>query len=181
MARGDWGFDGYVTSDCGAVNDVFSNVSDLPIPHRSPYLSFQHHYNKEPEETVKAVLDAGMDVDCGSFLAHNTQSALDKKTITEADLDGRLANLFSVRMRLGHFDPKGPLQEIPTTVVCSDYSKELAQDGAAQGAALIKNVGKTLPLSASVPSVAVIGPNGNLSASMTRYYGASQVCDGNFW
>ena len=36
VARGEWGFDGYITSDCGAENDVFYN----------------HHFTNTPEESV---------------------------------------------------------------------------------------------------------------------------------
>ena len=52
VARGEWGFEGYVTSDCGADANVF----------------FNHHYTKTPEESVAAVLHAGTDVDCGDFV-----------------------------------------------------------------------------------------------------------------
>lgn len=96
-------------------------------------------------------------------------------------MDVALTNLFTVRMRLGHFDPEGPLQQIPTSVVCSDYAKELAQDGAAQSCTLVKNEQNTLPIGASVPSVAVIGPNANLSKAMTSYYGSNKVCDNEFF
>ena len=64
----------YITSDCDADNDVV----------------FSHHYTKTPEEGVAAVLHAGTDVDCGGFVSKYAQSALDKGTITEGDLDARL-------------------------------------------------------------------------------------------
>ena len=59
-----------MTSDCDADADVFNN----------------HHFNPTKEESVKAVLQAGTDIDCGGFVGSNAQSALDKKVITEDDI-----------------------------------------------------------------------------------------------
>eukprot|EP00438_Fugacium_kawagutii_P019650 Skav232823 [mRNA] locus=scaffold614:684140:687934:- [translate_table: standard] len=99
IARDNWGFDGYITSDCDADADVYNS----------------HHYTSTPEEAVKAVLNAGTDIDCTSFVPKYAQSALDKGLITEQDIDKRLKMLFRVRMRLSHFDPKGPLDDIPAS------------------------------------------------------------------
>jgi hypothetical protein len=146
------------------VSDVFNN----------------HHYSKTPEETIAAVLAAGTDVDCTNFIGQHGQSAYDKKVITEADMDARLKMLFRVRMRLSHFDPVGPLDMIPPSAVCTDAAKAIARDGAAQGATLLKNAGGTLPLKAgSLSSIAVIGPNANLSKSIAGYYGGNS-CDNDF-
>ena len=116
VARDAWNFDGYITSDC----DADANVYD------------PHHYTKSPEETVQKVLRAGTDVDCDHFVGEHAQAALDQKLITEADIDARLKNLFKVRMRLAHFDPPGPLQQISyKEAVCTDAAKAMARDGVA--------------------------------------------------
>merc|ERR1719454_2370386 len=60
LARDKWGFNGYITSDCGAVSIVQN----------------QHHYTSNPHDTVKAVLTAGMDTDCGGFMSSKTMSGL---------------------------------------------------------------------------------------------------------
>jgi pre-mRNA-splicing factor SYF2/beta-D-xylosidase 4 len=154
-----------VTSDCDADADVYN----------------KHHYYKTPEETVAGVLKAGTDVDCTSFVGKNAQSALDKGLIDEAEIDKHLAVLMKVRIRLGHFDPVGPLQTFPMSDVCSDYAIALSNDGPVQSAALVKNADKTLPLSDSVKTVAVIGPNYNLSKADVGYYGPHAPCDNNYW
>jgi pre-mRNA-splicing factor SYF2/beta-D-xylosidase 4 len=164
-ARDEWGFDGYVTSDCDADADVYN----------------KHHYTKTAEETVAAVLNAGTDVDCTSFVGTHAKSALDQKLIDEALIDTRLKVLFKVRMRLGHFDPVGPLQSISTDDVCSTYSQELAANGPVQSAALLKNKGAALPLSPATGTIAIIGPNANLSKSDCSYYGPKTPCGGNYW
>ena len=152
VAREAWGFDGYITSDCGAVADVYNN----------------HHFTATPEETVRDVLAAGTDVDCTSFIAQHGQSAFDKKLITTEDIDARLKMLFRVRMRLSHFDPPGPLQQIPPTEVCTPHAIALAEDGVTQGATLYKNDAKALPLAkSSLKKLAVLGPNANLGHQVT--------------
>jgi len=166
VARDAWGFDGYVTSDCGAESDVFYN----------------HHYTNTPEESVREILRAGTDNDCGGFFGEHAQSALDKGTIVESDLDERLRNLFRVRMRLSHFDPKGPLDMIPPTEICSEHAKTLARDAVTQSIALLKNDNETLPLDASsVRSVAVIGPSAKQPGDLFSYYGPSTSCDNKYW
>jgi hypothetical protein len=141
----------------------------------------KHKYYSTPEETVAGVLKAGTDVDCTSFVGKNAQSALDKKLIDEAEIDKHLEVLMKVRLRLGHFDPVGPLQDFPMSDVCSDYAIELSNDGPIQSSALIKNADKTLPLSDTVKTVAVIGPNFNLSKADVGYYGPHAPCDNNYW
>ena len=86
VARDAWGFDGYITSDCDADNDVF----------------YSHHYGKSPEEAVADIFKAGTDVDCGGFMSQHVQSALDKGTIAMDDVDARLRYLtrFSMHLRV---------------------------------------------------------------------------------
>lgn len=166
VARGEWGFDGYVTSDC----DADANVYD------------PHHYTATPEEAVAAVLKAGTDVDCGGFVQQHGASALSKGLISEALIDERLHYLFRMRMRLGHFDPPGPLQAIPPSAVCTEESIALARDGTVQGSVLLKNAASTLPMDASaLKTVAVIGPNYNQSKDIAGYYGGTATCEGKFW
>ncbi|CAH9137743.1 unnamed protein product [Cuscuta epithymum] len=159
-ARRQWGFRGYITSDCDAVGNVFKD----------------HKYTKTPEETVADVLNAGMDVNCGSFLSQYTKSAVTQKRVSENQIDRALHNLFSIRMRLGLFD--GSLKQLPygnilLNEVCSQEHQILALQAARNGIVLLKNNAKLLPLSKTkTASLAVIGPNGN-NANVLKgnYYG----------
>ena len=74
VARGEWGFDGYVTGDCGAAEFVFT----------------RHHYTPTAEEAVGAMLRAGMDLDCGSFMVAHAAAALQAGTVTEAQTLARV-------------------------------------------------------------------------------------------
>merc|ERR1719499_2007336 len=130
------------------------------------------------EESVKAVLEAGTDVDCGGWVTQNIKSAMDKGLVSEELVDKRLKYLFRVRMRLQHFDPPGFLQTIAPSVVCSDYSMALSRDGTVQGSVLLKNENSALPLSDEDDMlVAVIGPNSNLSEAIAGYYGGKPPCN----
>lgn len=168
VARGEWGFDGYVTSDCDA----------------DALVSAVHHYhNDTPNQAVRDILRAGTDNDCGGFISSNVLSALNESYITMDDIDERLGKLWRVRFRLGHFDPLGPLDSIkPNDTICTDYAIQTSMDGVVQSAALFKNDGKTLPLSAATAgTIAVIGPNINISYSDAGYYGPRNVCGKNYW
>jgi len=57
--RTQWGFQGYVTGDCGAVADVLTT----------------HHYTTTTDQTCYDVINSGLDTDCGSFLSGNLQKA----------------------------------------------------------------------------------------------------------
>ena len=137
-----------------------------------------HHYEKTKEEVVRDVLRAGTDVDCTSFVGQNAASALAKGLITMDDIDARLTMLFKVRMRLSHFDPVGPLQQIPPSAVCTKETAATARAGVSQSSTLLKNRDGALPLS-RWDSVAVIGPNANLSSAVASYYGGN-TCGGYF-
>ncbi|XP_060193376.1 probable beta-D-xylosidase 7 [Lycium barbarum] len=148
-ARGKWGLQGYIVSDCDAVSIMYK----------------QQGYAKEPEDAVAATLKAGMDVNCGAHLQKYTKSALEKQKVQESDIDRALHNAFSIRMRLGLFngDPrKLEYGDISTTEVCSQEHQELALEAARNGIVLLKNSDRILPLSKiKTTSLAVIGPNAN--------------------
>ncbi|CAE8633925.1 unnamed protein product [Polarella glacialis] len=165
MARDNWGFDGTIVSDCDADSDAF----------------FGRNYAATPEETVRAVLHAGTDLDCGDFVFKHAQSALQKGLITEDDIYARLKMAVRVRMRLSHFGPIGPLDKIPVDTVCSDDALDLSHEGVRRSATLLKNDG-SLPLAqASVGKVAFIGPLATFSKADAAYYGPATPCGLNFW
>lgn len=146
-ARSDWGFQGYITSDCDAVAIIYENQT----------------YAKSPEDVVADVLKAGMDINCGTYLLLHTISAVKKGKVQESSIDRALFNLFSVRMRLGLFDGHPKHQkygDLGPQNVCSGDHQHLALEAARQGIVLLKNRDNILPLSKShITSLAVIGPN----------------------
>ena len=88
LLRKQWGFDGYVVSDCGAIGDIWS----------------QHHYVKTPEEAAADAVKAGCDLCCGgdySALVRAVQQGL----VTEKEIDQALYYTLWTRFKLGLFDP----------------------------------------------------------------------------
>ncbi|KAA3484907.1 putative beta-D-xylosidase 7 [Gossypium australe] len=157
-ARGQWGFNGYITSDCDAVAIIHEDQG----------------YAKLPEDAVADVLKAGMDVNCGTYLKKYTKSAVEKRKLPVSEIDRALHNLFSVRMRLGLFDGnpvKQPYGTIGSGKVCSQEHWNLALEAARKGIVLLKNTDKLLPLSKTkTTSLAVIGPNANSAKTLVGNY-----------
>ncbi|KAF3490449.1 hypothetical protein F2Q69_00056106 [Brassica cretica] len=154
--RGQWRLNGYIVSDCDSV-DVFFN---------------QQHYTTTPEEAAAASIKAGLDLDCGPFLAIFTEGAVKKGLLTEYDVNLALANTITVQMRLGMFDGNlGPYANLGPRDVCTLAHRHLALEAAHQGIVLLKNSGRSLPLSPRRHrTVAVIGPNSDVTETMIGNY-----------
>ncbi|KAF4360395.1 hypothetical protein CsatB_008389 [Cannabis sativa] len=158
IARAQWGFHGYITSDCDAVSIMYDNQG----------------FAKSPEDAVVDVLKAGMDVNCGSYLQNHTKSAVLKRKLPVSQIDRALHNLFAVRMRLGLFegDPTKSLYgNIGPNQVCSQSHQALALEAALNGIVLLKNSAKLLPFSHSNSiTLAVIGPNADSPKTLQGNY-----------
>jgi beta-glucosidase len=156
--RGDWGFSGYVVSDCDAVG----NLTDY------------QHYTKDAAHGAALALDAGVDLDCG-----NTYSALnqsyEQKLVTEATINQALRRLLWARTRLGMMDADGcsPYSKISGGDNDSAQHRALALQAAEESVVLLHNDG-TLPLRAAWQSIAVIGPTADaLNVLEANYHGTA--------
>ena len=158
ILRDEWGFDGLITSDCGAIRD---------------FLPRWHNTAKDGAEASAQAVLAGTDVECGSEYKHLPE-AVRRGDIREADLDRSLRRLLIARFELGDMDPDdlNPWMKIPDSVVASDKHKALAAQMALKSIVLLKNDG-VLPLSngqLSNRQIAVVGPNANDSVMMWGNY-----------
>ena len=162
--RTDWGFQGYVVSDCGAVADVFQ----------------WHKYSPSAEAGVTAVFKAGMDLICGDYRRDMSTerssiiNAVHQGMLPESVIDQALRRLFTARFRLGLFDPASsvPYSRIAATENDSETHRELARRMARESIVLLKNKENFLPLKDSPAIIAVIGPNAsNLDAIEGNYNG----------
>ena len=146
ILRGDWNFQGFVTSDCDAIDD-FSQPNG-------------HHFSKDHATGSAAGILAGTDTDCGTAYRALTD-AVRQNIITEAQLDVSVKRLFTARMRLGMFDPpeKVPYAALPFSLVNSTENAELSLRAARESMVLLKNENNFLPLKpGSGQTIAVIGP-----------------------
>lgn len=113
-------------------------------------------------------------MDCGPFLGLHAEKAVQLGMLKEADINSALVNTFTVQMRLGMFDgepSKQPYGNLGPRDVCTPSHQELALEAARQGIVLLKNHGPSLPLSPRRHrTVAVIGPNSNVTVTMIGNY-----------
>ena len=153
--RQDWGFSGYVVSDCDAVGDIERG----------------HHFAGSPEQGDADAAKAGTDLDCGSAYAALTK-AVGEHLVTEAEIDAAVTRLFTARMRLGMFDPPAavPFNAIPYSEVDSAAHRELALEAARESIVLLKNRNRTLPFKPSIRKLAVVGPTADLLESIEGNY-----------
>jgi beta-glucosidase len=144
ILRGEWGFGGYVVSDCGAIYDIYQ---------------FHKFVKTEPEASALAVR-AGTDLTCGGEYKSLIE-AIKQGFITEAEIDTSLKRLLTARFRLGMFDPPEmvPYARIPFSQNDTPEHRQLALKTARESIVLLKNANRTLPLKANLKSIAVIGPN----------------------
>jgi beta-glucosidase len=144
ILRKEWGFKGYVVSDCRAIDDLHGG----------------HHLTASPAESAALAVRRGTDLECGSVYA-NLAEAVHRGLVTEAELDRSLERLFLARVRLGMFDDPAqvPYAQIPYSVVDDEEHRALAERTAEASVVLLKNAGDTLPLRRDLGSIAVIGPN----------------------
>jgi beta-glucosidase len=162
--RKDWGFKGYVVSDCGAAADIFGG----------------HHYKPNAEEGVAAAFTSGMDVICGDYRNHMSTEpegilgAVHHGLLPEATIDQALRRLFSARFRLGMFDPPAnvPYSRITPADNDTPAHRQLALRMAQESMVLLKNENGLLPLKQEPKTIAVVGPNAtNLDALVGNYNG----------
>lgn len=143
ILREDWGFKGYVVSDCHAICD----------------LHLHHHITDHPHESAAMAVKSGCDLNCGKTYAR-LKAAFDDNLITEAEIDIAVTRLFEARMKLGMFDPaeRVPYSSIPFSVNDSKKHHLKSYDAACKTMTLLKNNG-ILPLSKNIKRIAVVGPN----------------------
>ena len=154
ILRKEWGFDGLVTSDCGAIRD---------------FLPERHNVARDgAEASAKAVL-TGTDVECGSTYK-NLPEAVRRGDISESALDKSLRRLLVARFELGDFDNDSLVAwtKIPEDVVACKKHKQLALDMARKSIVLLKN-DDILPLRKG-HDIVVVGANATDSVMMWGNY-----------
>lgn len=115
-----------------------------------------------------------MDLNCGSFLGKHTEAAVKGGLVNEGAIDNAISNNFATLIRLGFFDGDPGKQiygKLGPKDVCTPENQELAREAARQGIVLLKNTAGSLPLSpTAIKSLAVIGPNANVTKTMIGNY-----------
>jgi beta-glucosidase len=155
ILRNDWGFKGYIVSDCGAVTDIWK----------------YHKITADAASASALAVKEGLDLECGSSYKA-LKEALERKLIDEAAIDINVKRLFTARFKLGMFDPDEivPYAQIPFSVNNNAAHNTLARLASQKSIVLLKNQNHTLPLSKDIKTIAVIGPNANDVQSLWGNY-----------
>jgi beta-glucosidase len=155
--RDAWHFQGFVTSDCGAVQDFFDG----------------HGYSPDAAHAAAAAVLAGTDTNCGDSYKSLVQ-AVHEGLIPESAIDQAADRLFTARMKLGMFDPEGsvPYNNIPFSADDSAAHRALAGKAADESMVLLKNENHTLPLKPGLKTIAVVGPNAASLLALEGNYNA---------
>ncbi len=157
ILRNEWGFKGYIVSDCWAISDFYNFTK----------------FAKDPAEAAAQAVKAGTDLECGVDYK-NLMAAVERGLLTEADINLAVSRIFTARFKLGMFDPDQlvPYARIPFFVNCSDFNNTLARKAAQESIVLLKNSESILPLKKEIKTIAVIGPNAdNFEALIGNYNG----------
>lgn len=149
VLRDEWGFKGYVVSDCGAVANIEKS----------------HHFVKTKTEAAKVAIEAGLDLECGDDIYKDyLYLAYKERGVNQETIDKAAARVLTSRFKLGIFDPvdNNPYTKISPDVIGSKKHQELAVETARQSIVLLKNQNSILPLNKSkVKKIAVVGFNAN--------------------
>lgn len=147
VLRNDWGFEGYVVSDCGGPSLLLSG----------------HKYVKTKEAAATLSIKAGLDLECGDDVYDEPMlSAYRQYMVSDADIDSAAYHVLRARMKLGLFDKgeKNPYMKISPAVIGSVEHQEVALNAARECIVLLKNQNKMLPLNTrKIKSIAVVGIN----------------------
>lgn len=162
VLRDDWGFDGYVVSDCGAPS----------------MLVWAHNYVKTKEAAATLAIKSGLDVECGDdVFAYALKNAYNMGMVNDADIDSAAYRVLKARIDLGMLDPSdaNPYKHIPESVVGCEKHQQLALEAARQSIVLLKNDKNMLPLNPKkIKKIAVVGNNAD-RAEFGDYSGLSVI------
>ena len=155
ILRDEWGFDGYVVSDCGAIADIWKT----------------HKIEPDAASAAVSAVQSGCDLNCGDTYEALTEG-VKRGLISEKDIDLAVKRLFTARFKLGMFDPvdKVKYAQIPFNVNNSPAHSNLSRQAARKSIVLLKNENNMLPLSKDLKTIAVIGPNANDVQSLWGNY-----------
>lgn len=146
LLRQEWGFDGFVITDCGAIG----------------MLAYGHHVAENREQAASMALKAGVDMEMsGEVFRKHLITAVQGRLIEEEVIDNAVRRILRMKFQLGLFErPYADAEQAERRIGCREHI-ELARQVASESIILLKNEAHTLPLKKDVGTIAVIGPNAN--------------------
>ncbi|MBR2570004.1 MAG: glycoside hydrolase family 3 C-terminal domain-containing protein, partial [Paenibacillus sp.] len=145
VLREQWGFQGFVITDCGAIDMLYSG----------------HNVAPTGEAASALALSAGVDMEMsGSMFSRYLMEALNKRLVSQEELDEAVRRVLDAKFRLGLFDNPYVDPERAAIVIGAKEHADIAKQVALESTILLKNTNSILPLNKnSKQKIAVIGPN----------------------
>lgn len=147
VLRDDWGFDGYVVTDCGGLTNLVT----------------AHKYVKNYFTAAALGIKSGIDLECGDDVyMEPLREAYDRKMVSKAEIDTAAYHVLRARMELGMFDPveMNPYSKLPESLIGCEKHTQLALQAAREALVLMKNDNKMLPLNLKkTKRIGVLGIN----------------------
>jgi beta-glucosidase len=159
ILREQWGFQGHILSDCGAIADFYQG----------------HKVVGTPVEAAALAVNSGVDLNCGNTFPYLVD-AVQQGLVTEETIDENLAILLRTRFKLDMFDPPemNPYSKIPLSVIHSEQHRKLARKAAAESIVMLKNANGVLPLQKDMRRLYITGPTAtSVEVLLGNYYGIS--------
>ena len=154
ILRRQWGFAGYFVSDCGAIADICHG----------------HHSAATLIEAAAMALKAGCELNCGGAY-EALIDAYEEDLVTDEEITAAAERLFTIRAKLGEFEPARPFSDVPYAVVSCKEHKALSLRAAEETVVLLENKNGFLPLDPTQPlRIAVVGPTAMNELSLEGNY-----------
>ena len=151
VLRDEWGFQGFVLSDLGAIRRLYDT----------------HHVAASPEDAVLLALNSGVDMQFYDFdhavFQHAIVAGLKDGRLSESVLNQAVSRVLRLKFQLGLFDHPFVNEDLDATVRHCQAQCDLALESARESLCLLKNENHLLPLSKGLAHIAVIGPNANIA------------------
>lgn len=157
LLRDTWTFDttdGYISTDCDAAYNIYD----------------PHMYASNQSIAAADSIRAGADIDCGTTYQYHLNESIAAGEITRQEIEQGVIRLYSNLVRLGYFDGnRSEYRQLTWNEVLSTDAQNISYEAAVEGITLLKN-DRTLPLSESTKSIALIGPWANATVQMQGNY-----------
>ena len=169
ILRSQWGFSGFITSDCSAIND----------PAFNSYI--ERNYNGSKYQQAAVAIRAGTDFNCGQFYQTYLEDAVKTGALGESELDNAIIRVWTKAFELGLLTDDVPYEEYGKELVDSPTHRALALDAAKQAMVLLKNSASLLPLNKDAflknKTIALVGPHINSTQEMLSNYHGPTRCN----
>ncbi len=164
ILRDEWGFDGYVVSDSGAIEFLYQ----------------KHRVAPTEKEAIRRSVEAGLNIRTHftqpEDYANPLRELVEEGQISMDTIDSRVADILRVKFRLGLFDEPYRTEFIDTDLlVRSDESRVVSHQASRESIILLKNDGDLLPLEGEYGKVLVTGPMADDARAWWSRYGSQRL------